>query len=133
MHVCTSQKCLFPDLLVIVVKLCRCSRCQWTFISEEIDRVQNKTLHLYKIMAGQQGQSRYSFGWPRASGKHDLCGSCRFRLIYCKHCHCCVHDCLVHAIMKVRRHSCRCMIGVHVHDQVCRILGAGGHIMVKSR
>ena len=23
-----------------------------------------KTLHLYKIMAGQQGQPQYCFGWP---------------------------------------------------------------------
>ena len=54
MHVCRLHKSLFPDLFVIVVNLCRCAKCQWTFISEEIDRYEYK-ITLYTLQ---------NYGWP---------------------------------------------------------------------
>ena len=49
-----SVSCI-RDLFVIVVNLCRCARCQWTFISEEIDRYDYK-ITLYTLVQ--------NYGWP---------------------------------------------------------------------
>ena len=69
MHVCPLQKCLSLDLFVIVVKLLFKMSVDIYFRGNRQIWVQNKILHLYKIMAAQQGQPQYSFG----CGKHDPC------------------------------------------------------------